>query len=177
MKVKEVAMVIALAILTALFVGLLVDAVYQEPKYEDFCRNNFPKAFPERGQCNVSVVNSEEVNKCYQDMGQPEFNYDKNGCETGFKSCNLCNKDFNTAQAKYNRNVFFIIAPIGIIAIIAGLFLNYEVVGSGFMFSGILLVAYATARYFSDMSKLFRVLVIFIELVLLIVISIKKLKK
>lgn len=187
MKAKEVAMTIALAVLGALFVGLLVDALYESPKYEDFCGKGEyqPAAYPkyvgpgfEIG-CSYNATKDEvtAINKCYEDEGQPEFNHDDHGCQTSFKECNYCNKYFQDANNIYNRNVFYIIAPIGVIAIIVGLFLGYEVVGTGLMFSGILLVAYATMRYFSDMSKLMRVLVIFIELILLILISIKKLKK
>ncbi len=184
MKAKEVAMTIALAVLGALFVGLLVDALYESPKYEDFCgRGRYPDAQPKYVDpsyiCNYTATaqEREQIDTCYQDEGNPEFNYDEKGCQTSYKECNYCNKYFNEANNIYNRNVFYMIAPIGVIAIIVGLFLGYEVVGTGLMFSGILLVAYATMRYFSDMSKLMRVLVIFVELVLLILISIKKLKK
>jgi len=184
MKAKEVAMTIALAILGALFVGLLVDALYESPKYEDFCgRGRYaeptPKYVAPGYVCNYTSPPAErqQIDTCYQDEGNPEFNYDEKGCQTSYKECNYCNKYFNEANNIYNRNVFYIIAPIGVIAIIFGLFMAYEVVGTGLMFSGILLVAYATTRYFSEMSKLMRVLVIFIELVLLILISIKKLKK
>ena len=186
MKAKEVAMIIALAILGAAFVGLFVDAVYEAPKYEDFCPQKYnaepyPKyVTPGQEPLCTYVAPNEEIdiiNKCYADKGQPEFNNDAKGCQTTFKECNYCNKYFNEARDIYNRNLFYINAPIGLIAIVVGLFLSYEVIGTGFMFSGILLLAYATMRYFSDMSKIFRVVVIFIELVLLIMISIKKLKK
>jgi hypothetical protein len=182
MKAKEIVMIIALSVLTSLFFGLLVDALYEEPKYEDFCSQEFFPRIPvskETKECVFQPLRSEEteINKCYKDGGQPDFNYDEYGCQQGFKSCNFCNKEFDTARAMYNRNVFFIIAPIGLILLISGLILGYEVVGTGLMFSGILLIAYATIRYFSDMSKLFRAFVIFAELVLLIIISIKKLKK
>lgn len=182
MKAKEVAMVIALAILTSFFFGLFVDAIYERPEYEDFCKNRYKETSrPYPVDCKLPVTRSEqveiEIEKCYQDGGFPEFNYEENGCESGFKECNLCNKEFQEEQEKYNRNVFFIVAPIGAILLITGLLLAYEVVGSGLMFSGILLVAYATIIYFSDMSKWLRVLVIFIELVLLVLISIRKLRK
>ena len=185
MKVKEVAMVIAVAILAALFVGLFVDAVYEQPKYEDFCGRgvSYPKyAYPEQQtnlNCTYKLTSDEknQIDECYKNEGNPEFNYDDNYCQTNFKECNYCQKNFNAAEMKYNRNVFYIVVPIGVAAILVGLFLNFEVVGSGLMFSGILLVAYGTIRYFSDMSKIFRVVIIFIELALLIFISIKKLKK
>lgn len=186
MKVKEVAMVIALAILGALFVGLFVDAVYEKPEYEDFCgkgsfEGKYYGPYPERANLNCTYQMTKDdrmnIDKCNEDGGSPEFNYDDNYCQTSFKECNYCQKEYNEANKIYNRNVFFIVVPIGVIAILAGLFLSFEVVGSGLMFSGILLVAYGTIRYFSNMSKIFRVVVIFIELVLLIFISIKKLKK
>ncbi len=181
MKAKEVAMVIAVAILSALFVGLLVDAIYQEPQYDSFCKYGMytkPMYAPPTHEC-PQMNNSEQskANACYDQKAEPDFNTDQYGCQTTFKGCNTCNRDFGDAVKVYNRNVFFIITPIGIAAILAGLFLSFEVIGTGLMFSGILLVAYGTIRYFSEMSKIFRVGIIFIELALLIVISIKKLKK
>ncbi|MEK6937033.1 MAG: hypothetical protein AABW58_03090 [Nanoarchaeota archaeon] len=181
MKPKEIAMVIALAILTSFFFGLFVDAIYERPEYEDFCKERFreyPKIAP-GANCVFQPIRTEqaEIDKCYRDKGFPEYNFDEKGCEAGFKECNFCQKDFDNAHEEYNRNVFVIIAPIGIILLVAGLLLSFEVVGTGLMFSGILLAAYATIIYFSDMSKWLRVLVIFIELVLLILISIKKLRK
>ncbi len=185
MKVKEVAMVVALSLLSAFFVGLLVDALYEEPKYDDFCTNSarpyyqktYP-AYPE--QCpiyNLTTQEQEQIAQCEKDKGFPEFNTDDRGCQQSYKSCNFCQRDYDQAREIYNRNVFYIVTPLGLFAILLGLFIGYEVVGSGAMFGGILLVAYGTMRYFSNMSKLMRVLVIFIELVLLIIISIKKLRK
>ncbi|MEK6840193.1 MAG: hypothetical protein AABX72_04565 [Nanoarchaeota archaeon] len=187
MKAKEVAMTIALAVLGALFVGLLVDAIYESPKYEDYCGRGQYEAQPypkyvvpgQEPICGYNATKTEidAINKCYEEEGMPEFNYDDRNCQTSFKECNFCNKQYQDATEVYNRNVFYIVAPIGALAVIIGLFIGYEVVGTGFMFSGILLVAYATMRYFSNMSKIMRVVVIFIELVLLVLISIKKLKK
>ena len=180
MKAKEVAMVIALAILSSLFFGLLVDAIYEQPVYENYCNDKYARPiYSDTKDCVFQQFRSEQVDidKCYTDGGMPEFNYDEKGCQQGFKECNFCNKEFSSAQEKYNRNVFFILGPVGLILLIIGLFLSYEVVGTGLMFSGILVIAYSTIRYFSNMSKWFRVLVILIELILLILISIKKLRK
>lgn len=180
MNAKEVAMVIAVAVLGALFVGLFFDAVYESPSYEDYCKENFvPKPVVPYQECqaNITQEDQEAAEQCYRDNGFPEYDNDARGCPSSFASCNFCQKEFNLANQIYNRNLFFIIAPLGVLAIIVGLFLSYEVIGTGFMFSGILLVAYATIRYFSEMSKLMRAVVIFIELVILIVVSIKKLRK
>ncbi len=179
MKAKEIAMVIALALLTSFFFGLFVDAIYERPEYDDFCEPYIKERPYPKTECPFQQIKSDqaEIDKCYRDNGMPEYNYDKNGCEAGFKECNLCNKEFQDAQEKYNRNVFVIIAPIALILLIVGLLLGYEVIGTGLMFAGILLAAYATIIYFSDMTKWLRVFVIFIELILLILVSIKKLKE
>ena len=185
MKVKEVAMVVALSILSAFFVGLLVDALYQEPKHGDYCKNSYrpyyEKPYPPERVCpeyNLTAQEREQIRQCQEEgKGFPEFDMDDRGCQLSYKTCNYCERDYQHSSALYTRNVFFIVVPLGLLAILFGLFIGYEVVGSGMMFGGILLVAYGTMRYFSEMSKLMRVVVIFLELVILIVISIKKLKK
>ena len=37
MEIKKVALTLGIAILFALFIVFLVDAIYQQPKYEDYC--------------------------------------------------------------------------------------------------------------------------------------------
>ncbi|MDP3917403.1 MAG: hypothetical protein Q8Q42_03915 [Nanoarchaeota archaeon] len=182
MKVKELLMALAIAIMAALFVGLLIDAVYSSPEYEDYCDNNEKRVSPLPERIGVNKTEcpdpyftyQNEINACSEEEGFAEFEYDKNGCQI-YGSCNYCSKDFNDANEKYNRNIFFIITPIAIAAIIFGLLYGMEVIGSGFMFAGILLLIYSTGRYFSDMSKTMRVVVIGIELLLLLWITKKKL--
>lgn len=184
MKLKELLMALAIAIMAALFVGLFIDAVYPAPKYEDFCTMNgsYPKAaYPVEGAAGIKCPDPyfkyrEQVDQCNRDGGFPEFDYNESGCQT-FSQCNFCSKNFNEANEIYNRNLFFITSPIAVIAIIIGIMYGFEVAGSGFMFSGILLLVYGTGRYFSNMSKTMRVIVVFIELVLLLFIAKKKMGK
>jgi hypothetical protein len=187
MKAKEVAMVVAISVLAAFFVGLLYDAIIQEPTYEDFCnatsyRTKYTYALPEPvGQpCTVyqpTVAEQEKINQCYTDKGNPEFNMSTHGCQREYIECNYCNKYYTEASERYSRNLFAVIAPIGFILVVLGVYLAAEVIGTGFMFSGILLLVYSTMRYFGSMSKILRVVVIGIELFLLLLISWKKLRK
>ena|SRR3989344_1540833 len=181
MKIKELLMALAIAIMAALFVGLLTDAVYPAPKYEDFCAVN--GGHPKAAYTGEEIIGikcpdpyfryREEVDACSKEGGFPEFDYNETGCQL-FSSCNFCSKYFNDANEKYNRNLFFIISPIAVLAIIMGTIYTFEVAASGFMFSGILLLVYSTGRYFSDMSKTMRVVVVFIELLLLLLIAKRK---
>ena len=177
---KQIAIVVAISVLSALLIGLAIDAFYTTPKYEDFCEQYaYPRGvekFPAGYIANCTYQQSEEEIACYREGGFPEFDYDNHGCSE-FRECNFCNKEFEQASAKYNRNVFFITAPLGILLIIYGVFFAVEFIGSGFMFGGVFALAYGTIRYFSDMSKIMRVITILIELVIVVWIALKKVKR
>ena len=69
-----------------------------------------------------------------------------------------------------------ILAPIGILMIIFGIFYSVDFLGSGFMFGGIMILAWGTIQYFADMPKFMRVIVLLVELIILVWIGNKKLK-
>ena len=68
-----------------------------------------------------------------------------------------------------------ITAPLGIIAIIFGLYFGIDFIGSGFMFGGIATLFYGTIRYFGEANKYLRVIIIFAELLIVVWIGYKKL--
>lgn len=176
MDVKKIAMILAITVLLPLFVGLFTDAVYKEPTYEDYCNNSnnyYPEKIMPATTTNCSYSYAKQVDKCYQDQGYPEYNYTDNGCQI-YDSCNYCQKYLNEAQQKYNRNIFFILLPVGLIVVILGLYLLVDYLGAGLMFAGLIIMFYATMRYFSDMSKILRAIVILAELLIIMWIGYKK---
>ena len=176
MDVKKIAMILAITVLLPLFVGLFTDAVYLQPKYENYCNNTYydsPKTVPATPVNCTDIYSTPEVQKCNNEKGMPEFRYDANNCQT-FKSCNYCSKYFNDATQKYNRNIFFVLLPVGLIVVILGLYLLVDYLGAGLMFAGLIIMFYATMRYFSDMSKILRALVILVELLVIMWIGYKK---
>ena len=178
MDVKKIAMILAITVLLPLFVGLFTDAVYLEPKYEDYCNNtyyDYPKAIPATPVNCTDAYMSPEAQKCSIDKGMPEFKYDSNNCQQ-FKSCNYCSRDYDTARQKYNRNIFFVLLPVGLIIVILGLYLLVDYLGAGLMFAGLIIMFYATMRYFSDMSKILRAIVILVELLVIMWIGYKKIE-
>jgi hypothetical protein len=178
MDVKKIAMILAITVLLPLFVGLFTDAVYQQPKYEKFCNsslNSYPQKAIPASPVNCTFNYGPQQDQCYSAGGQPEFNYTDNGCQV-YVSCNMCSKYFNDATQKYNRNIFFILLPVGLIVVILGLYLVVDYLGAGLMFAGLIVMFYATFRYFSDMSKMLRALVILIELLVIMWIGYKKME-
>lgn len=177
MEIKKVALTIGIAILFTLFIVFFIEAVYEEPKYEDYCSiAPYPSmVFPEQ-VLNCTVTYNEELfSQCMKDQGEIRYRYDERGCETE-AYCDYCSKDFNEAHSPYNKNLFYISAIISILAIIAGLYLpkNIDPISSGFMFGGILVLLQGTIRVFPDLGKWTRVIVLGVELILLIWIGYKK---
>lgn len=178
---KQIAIAAAVAILSAVFIALLIDAVYQEPQWSDYCEDEFgPRAYTPpvpasiENRCDYSY--GDEGQQCYRDRGLVRTKLNESGCPV-FDKCDFCNKDYDAARKVYTRNVFIIAGIIGVIAIFAGTMWKIEFLASGLMFGGIILLFYATMRYFGDADKLLRVIIVFVELLLVLWIGYKKLYK
>ena len=175
---KQIAVASAVAILFAVFVIVLIDAVYERPEYSDYC---------ERFDTPVKIIQSEDVGCDYEygeeyqqceraDGGTARFKYNESGCRV-FDECDFCNKEYEEVRKVYTRNVFLIAGLIGVAAIFAGTLWKIEFLASGIMFGGIILLFYATVIHFSNADKILRVIIIFVELLLVLWIGYKKLYK
>lgn len=88
-----------------------------------------------------------------------------------------CNRDFQAAQALYNRNVFVILIALGILAVSASfLALPYEAVSLGLSLGGVLSLIVGTVRYWSDMDDYLRFGVLLAGFVALLWLGIKKIR-
>lgn len=178
MDAKKLAMIIGVGVLLPLFLGFFVDAVYTEPKWEDYCDNSMyskPYLEPKMGVNCTDMYSTPEAQQCSRDKGTPVPKYDLNNCQV-YDKCDYCQRDYDQARGLYNRNVFFILAPLGLIIVLIGIYLSVEYIGAGLMFGGLATMFYATVRYFSDMSKLLRALVLLVELIVIIYIGYRKIE-
>jgi hypothetical protein len=181
--IKKIVLTIAVGVLFALFVGFLVDAVYPSPEYNDFCKpENRPvyEKFPYPASVNTSCpsinYNDPIYSSCTSDKGYVAYKLDNSGCQVD-PYCDTCSVEFDKASKKYSRNLFFILAPVSILAIILGMFLLLESIGSGFILGGILVLIYATIRVFGDLSKVMRAILLGVELALVIWLGYKRIEK
>jgi len=149
-RLKHNILMIAIAIIFALFVGYGIDTFYEAPEYEDFC-NESSRAMPVK-------LNQSDLE---------EFNAKQNACW----------EKYDAASEPYNRNVFIITLIIGLAAVFIGSFvMKVESVSSGIMAGGVLTLIYGTMRYWGDMHKYLRFTVLTIVLIILIWIGYKKFK-
>ena len=186
---RRVAIIFVIAILYAIFVNAFIGAFYETPKYEDYCKQRFyapEKTAPMPAGTNVKCQNynqpaQEELDKCSEQKGYPEYRYDANGCAVEYKGCNFCQRDFDNANQKYNY-VFFIISSIlAIIAIGVGLYLPTknslnEWVATGFMLDGLATLFFGTFRYYEYLGRYVKPIVILVELIIVVFLSYKKLQ-
>jgi hypothetical protein len=149
--VRRIIVIFVIAILFTIFINVSIDAFYPQPEYTDYCEE--PRA-----------VKMEEARL------PVEFD-------------DSCKEEFDAARARYNFLVFIVSAMTGLAALIIGLHLPQkknvinEWVGSGFLLGGLFTIFVGTVRYFGDMGRYVRPIVILIELVLVIYLAYKKLGK
>ncbi len=122
------------------------------------------------------VYSIPESIKCMNDNGMVETKYDSKNCPV-YDNCNYCNKYLMDAQKKHGQTTFIILAILGVLTIIFGVYFKIEFIGSGFMYGGIIILFYATIRFLMDQNKYIRILILFIELMIVILIGYKKLNK
>lgn len=184
---RRVAIIFIIAVLYAIFVNAVIGAFYLAPKYEDYCKSSFYPEKPrpatiDRKECpKYSEPTQEELDKCAEQKGFPDYRYDSYGCPVEYKGCNFCQRDFDNANQKYNFNYFIFSSILAVIGIAVGLLLpiHYslnEWIATGFMLGGLVTLFFGTFRYYQYLGRYIKPIVIFLELAIVIYLSYKKLK-
>jgi len=165
-KVKQTILAVAIAIILVLFVGFGIDTIYDSPDYTDYCNETIRPMKLDQNQVD-----------CIDQGGEWIQNQENSYCDFSEKY-RECEEEYNQVKEPYERNVFIIALIIGLVAVIVGgLILSVESVGSGIMGGGVLILIYGTLRYWGELSKYLRVVVLGIVLAILIWIGYKKFKK
>lgn len=81
------------------------------------------------------------------------------------------------ARKRFERHLFFMAVPIGIIALVVGSMMSIQAVGTGLMFGGIFTLIDGYAWYWSELQDWMRFLSLLIAFVILIFIGYRKLAK
>lgn len=80
-------------------------------------------------------------------------------------------KELKAHKKRFQKHLFFVAAPTGIIAILAGSFLGVQAVGTGLMFGGILTLMNGYIWYWSELQDWMRFLSLLLALIFLIFIG------
>ncbi len=166
---KKIILSIAIAIIFVLFIAYAIETIYPSPKYEKYCPV-IEKTILNQSDCDLYNGTWNVYPNYVPDKTAPVGV--QGYCDTYVK----CQKPYESASEKYNRNIFFISLVIGLITIILSFIFVVEAVSSGFMAGGVLLIIYGTIRYWGSLSDILRTIMLGFALAVLIWIGYKKLR-
>ncbi len=171
----------AIGIIFTLFVFYGIRTFYPEPDYSKMCfESRFSNPYPAYKE--PSLINQ---TRCDALVGT----IDSLSCEPQYRTtiynqtvdcyvpmCNTCSEQYDNAREKYDSNVFIISIIAGGIALLAGVILGVEAVGSGLMFGGVLTILFGVIRNWGHLGNIAKFIILGIVLAALIFIGYKKLK-
>ena len=175
------ALIAGIIIVLNLFFAFAIKTVYQEPKYDQFCKEEQVKVIPNtkneciagggrwtdskqgiKGAPRVAVSGIESDASNINNVGY---------CDTDY----TCRNEYQDSRDLYGRNIFVALMVIGVLLIIGSLFIKgIETLSLGLSMGGVLSLIIGSIRYWSAMDDYIRVVVLGIALVALIWITIKK---
>jgi hypothetical protein len=184
--IKKVAVIIAIAVLFSFFAFSLVEAVRPSPKWDDYCYETamaersmaYPKALKEaRADCPDLSVPQRDIGSCGALKGRITYTYDSLGCPASFR-CDTCEVEYEKANKEFIRLAFIVTGIIGLLAIIAGIYVSpksppLEWVMSGFLIGGVFIILRGTMVYFEELGRYVRPIVLLIEMALIVFIAVK----
>lgn len=143
MKIKEIILGIAIAIIFLMFCVFGTKLIYDSPDYEDYCD------YEELGKIDP-INDSDYYHQVYQQ----------------------CSEEYEKADQDYSKNMFIISLIFGVL-IIAGcaIFVSINSISGGLMFGSLMFIIYGTSRYWSYMDDLMRFIVLGAALGVLIYVA------
>lgn len=165
MNVKHKLVILAIALIFALFIGYGVEVFDPSPQRNDYC--------PERAYQAITEESCIEVGGEWQKYANaPKLE----GVEGVCQESKECYDNYNAAQEVQGKTVFIVALVIGILTIILSFLLKKEEVSSGLLGGSILLILYGTMRYWQYAQNVLKFVLLGTALVVLIWVGYKKLK-
>ena len=178
-KVLRWSLIIGIILVINLFFSYALSLAYKQPIYENFCPTaqvnkvitDQKSCLTEGGQWNET---SSVITQANGAKNQPTIEKTSSGY------CNLqytCSKSYDSARKIYDRNVFVTLVALGVLCVIACIVIRVNAVLSvALSLSGVLSFVVASMRYWSNADDLVKVIILFVALVALIFVAVKKFK-
>ncbi|OJI08055.1 MAG: hypothetical protein COX02_01390 [Candidatus Vogelbacteria bacterium CG22_combo_CG10-13_8_21_14_all_37_9] len=172
------ALIIAIVIVLNLFFNFSLQLVYQEPQYQDFCKNEQVKVVPQdQKQCVAGGGAWTEDQSYNKNLRMPVPVEISTPRTTGYCDPNFtCQKKYDEARKSYDRNAFIVLIVLGAVSVGIGFALTNSavVVSSGLSLGGLLSFIIASIRYWSILNDYWRVIILALALAFLIWLGVKK---
>ncbi|MEK7658064.1 MAG: hypothetical protein AAB366_02690 [Patescibacteria group bacterium] len=186
-NLKKIGLGIAIIIVFNLFVNYGIGTFYKAPEHDDFCKPEIVgKNIAAKEECEVvgglwsdnlyygrSYEGDVEKRLLPPPTQQTAIGEPAGWCNAYF----TCQKEFNTENDIYKRNVFVVWIIAGVAAIVGSFSLvAVSMLSVSFMFSGLLSLLIGTIGYWSAMQDYLRFIILGIALFALVYVAYKKMK-
>lgn len=172
-KLVSWSLIIGIVIVLNLFFNYAISLVYQAPEYENYCKQEQIVTQPQTAEeCTTQGGQWSEpdprTTPVYDAAGNPmKLGY----CDTTF----TCRGEYEDANQTYQRTVFITLVVLGVIVLIAGMFIgNNLVLSTSLAWGGVLSLVIASMRYWSSADNLLKVIILAVALAALIFMAVKK---
>lgn len=167
-KILKWAVILSIVIIANLFFNYSLSLTLNSPEYDQFC------------SIEKTTKNLETKDACEKEDGiWTPIPAPGSGIQTTGQ-CDLytkCNLKYQEADKVYEQKVFIALVVIGVVVLAASFFVNTNpVLGSAFALTAVLDFVVASIRYWSYSDELLKVGILFIALVALIYLAVKKFK-
>lgn len=158
-KILKWALILSAVIIANLFFNYSLQLAFNAPDYDDFCPNRVD-----------SQQLCEEKGGEWVNQGQDE-NLGK-----GFDYCDTkdCYEKYDEAREDYEQKVFIALISIGVIILIASVLIKNQVLTSALALTAFLDFIIAAIRYWQYSNELLKIGILFIALVVIFYLIIKK---
>lgn len=178
-KVIKWSLIVGIVVVLNLFFNYTLSLVYNAPEYENFCKNEkqVKPVIADEAQC-VAVGGQWNPNTGYYDQKAPVPTVytepqPKGSCYENF----TCEKNYQDTLKVYEKNVFITLVVLGVISIVAGIFITgVEVLSVSLSLGGVLSFIVASIRYWSLADRFLKVGILAVALIALIWLAVKKFK-
>ena len=147
MLAKKIALGFGIAIILPMMIHYGVSTFSPPPKYKDYVVEGYWQKYQTASPAEKIVL--EKENKAVQEKREAH-------------------------EKRFQRHLFFVAVPVGLIAIIVGSLIGIQAIGSGLMFGGIFSVTDGYCWYWSQLDDAMKFASLAVAFTLLIVIGYKK---
>ncbi|OPX29106.1 MAG: hypothetical protein B1H08_04580 [Candidatus Omnitrophica bacterium 4484_171] len=148
MLAKKFALGFGIAIIFPMMIHYGVSTFSPKPKWKDYQIKNYYERYKE--------ANPQEKKQLRAEKNKLENRREK-------------------AEKSFQKHLFFVAVPLGIIAIVAGAFLSIQAIGTGLMFGGIFSICDGYANYWYALGDPLKFASMLLAFIVLISIGYKKL--
>lgn len=169
-KILKWSLILSIVIVANLFFNYALSLTLNSPRQEDFCPFEKTSAvIQDKNSC-------EQQDGIWQPAPRPGMTSDTD--PSGF--CDLyskCSNEFQKANETYVQKVFIALVVIGVIVLIGSFILKSNpVLSSAFALTAVFDLLIASMRYWSYANELLKVVILFVALLALIYVAVKKFK-